>query len=310
MPRAGGAIEHVALGNVPVAARGDHRLHDVLQLLHRGGRASCLARDGVHHELRDGQHVGEVAHAEAVARAASSACGLGASWCRSAKKARAIARVMRSGSQGARRPSRLITSVTGVAMPAGVAGGGRTGGVGRAWPCGEAPGGGTIQKRTPPRHEPTAGPATPTPHQTTKAPCIVRKEPRNGAARATGAHDSPRRTPPSRVRTDSVALAGLLARDSSREPPSHAVMAQWPDAPLSSLTAAGPPRNHTGFPLRARPMAERPAPMSCLLSRTDEATSGPRPLLSSARCARRWLAADDGLAVGSRHRRHSRRAPS
>jgi len=43
--------------------------------------------------------------------AASLACGLGASSWREAQKARAMARVMRSGSHGARRPSRLTTSV-------------------------------------------------------------------------------------------------------------------------------------------------------------------------------------------------------
>lgn len=57
-------------------------------------------------------------------------------------------------------------------------------------------------------------------------------------------------TPPSRVRSDSVALAGLLARESSSGAAFPRFAAQWPDAPSSSLTAAGPPRNHTGFPVR------------------------------------------------------------
>ncbi len=56
--------------------------------------------------------------------------------------------------------------------------------------------------------------------------------------------------PPSRVRSDSVALAGLLARESSSGAAFPRFAAQWPDAPSSSLTAAGPPRNHTGFPVR------------------------------------------------------------
>ena len=50
-------------------------------------------------------------------------------------------------------------------------------------------------------------------------------------------------------------LVGLLARDSPSGAafPCTRLSAQWHAAPLSSLTAAGPPRNRTGFPLSADP---------------------------------------------------------
>ena len=57
---AGGAIQHVPLGDVPVAARGDHHFNDVLDLFDRGDMVLGATLDGVHHQLRDRADVGEV----------------------------------------------------------------------------------------------------------------------------------------------------------------------------------------------------------------------------------------------------------
>ncbi len=88
------------------------------------------------------------------------------------------------------------------------------------------------------------------PAPTKKAPRNVRKEP-NGVG-----HTHLRATnipgPSSLEGARGLrALAGLLAWESFSEAPSHVVLTQWLDASSSSLTAAGPPRNCTGFPLRA-----------------------------------------------------------
>ena len=63
------------------------------------------------------------------------------------------------------------------------------------------------------------------------------------------------------------ALAGLLAWESFSEAPSHVVLTQWLDASSSSLTAAGPPRNCTGFPLRAARMVMRAATKAYVVKR-------------------------------------------
>ena len=57
---AGGAIEHVALGDVPVSTRGDHHFHDVLNFFDRGNMVLGPTFHGVHHQLRDRADVGEV----------------------------------------------------------------------------------------------------------------------------------------------------------------------------------------------------------------------------------------------------------
>ena len=67
MLSARGAIQHVPLGDVPMTARGDHHLDDVLDLLDRRDMVLGPTLDGVHHQLRDGAHVGEVGEAEAEA---------------------------------------------------------------------------------------------------------------------------------------------------------------------------------------------------------------------------------------------------
>ena len=64
---AGGAIQHVALGDVPMPAGGDHHFDDVLDLFDRGDMVLGPTLDGVHHELRDRADIREVAEAEAEA---------------------------------------------------------------------------------------------------------------------------------------------------------------------------------------------------------------------------------------------------
>ena len=62
-----GAIQHVALGDVPMTARGDHHFDDVLDLFDRGDMILGPTLDGVHHQLRDRADIGEVGEAQAEA---------------------------------------------------------------------------------------------------------------------------------------------------------------------------------------------------------------------------------------------------
>ena len=50
-----------------MTAGGDHHFDDVLNLFDRGDMVLGPTFDGVHHQLRDGAHVGEVGEAEAEA---------------------------------------------------------------------------------------------------------------------------------------------------------------------------------------------------------------------------------------------------
>ena len=63
-----GAMNHVAFGDIPVPARGDHHLDDVLNLLDRRYAILDFAMHRVHYELRDRQHFREIGKAQSETR--------------------------------------------------------------------------------------------------------------------------------------------------------------------------------------------------------------------------------------------------
>ena len=134
---------------------------------------------------------------------------------------------------------------------------------------------------------------------TKKAPCEVRKEP-SGAADAHAPTTIPGTSSLEGVRGLRVSGrssgSGFILR--SRLPAPNWL--QWLSTSSSSLTAAGPPRNHTGFPLRVmypRGGTRRPAPMSCSVSARDHCL----PAIAKAehRPSNRFCQATCGSLAGS-----------